>query len=172
MPLSRLVEAKEKTQGALKDMAISKLPEIQSIAMSLYNDPEARRPNIINDYITEGYKLDLLETGNKDLSKAKWDRIAQMVEMKADDLAMIPSRDRGDLWYIAMSIIVSASNEQAAIMSGETTESFRIGDQEAKDLRKYAGDIPLEKLVGAPFKIKEAIRNGEKARRKAAKDGD
>jgi len=171
MPLGKLVEETTKTQRELKALAISKMPEIQAIALELYNAPEKRFDFILNWYIEAGYKSSLAETGNEVLARAQWEQVASMVSMKLDQLATIPLSERGDLWTIAVSIIMSAAKRQAELESGLTSQSLRIGTQEGDDQKRLTKGISKEVLKSSPYEIKASIKAADKAEKDAKKNG-
>jgi hypothetical protein len=162
MPLSKFVQSSADRQEALEALAIDKLPEIQSIALELYNSPQRRNDDIIDWFIADGYQKTLAETGNEDVANAIWTDVAALLELKINDLAAVPANERGDIWTLAASIIVAASKRQAEIESGLVTA---IGNDAGEDLKANIKGLSREQLKGATFHIKTELQNRKKNNR-------
>ena len=117
MPLSKFVQSSADRQEALTALAVSKLPEIQRIALELYNDPERRRDVISFGFLRDGYERAIMAGTPEEDAARTWDRVAEMVDMKLDELAAVPFDQRDDLQIIAMSIILAASKQQAETLA-------------------------------------------------------
>ncbi len=169
MPLTKLVKSKADKEERIVELAQSKLPEIQSIAIELYNSPARRNDDLVNWFITAGYKGTIAETGNEPLARANWEQIARWASLKVDELALVPIEQRKDLWMIAMSIIIAASKRQAEIESGLVTESFKLGTEAADDLIRDTKGISKQTLKDSPFLIKQEINGRKEAKKVAAK---
>jgi hypothetical protein len=165
MPLSKFVQSSADRQEALEALAVSKLPDIQRIALELYNDPERRRDVISFGFLRDGYERAIASGTPEEDAARTWDRIADMVDMKLDDLAAVPFDQRDDLQIIAMSIILAASKQQAEIESGLITEAAIIGKESGEDLKANTKGLSRETLESATFHIKDELAARKKQRK-------
>ncbi len=168
MPLSKFVQSSADRQEALIELAESKLPMIRSIALELYNNPEKRRDKIAFDFLKDGYDRAVNAGVSEEAAGEQWDIVAELVDMKLDELLAVPYDERDDLHMVAMAIILAASKRQAEIESGLIIEAARIGKEAGEDLKANTKGMSRETLKRSPYHIKEELKK-RKAAKKAAK---
>ena len=139
-------------------MALSKLPEIQSRALDLYNNPSERNDLLTNRYLMAGFKQMVIETGNEELAAAYWDHVALMADLSLDELAAVPVGERGDVWYAAAGIITSVSREQAVAESGLLSDSMVKGAEMGDELGRVTKGLSRDALTGATYHIQTELK--------------
>jgi hypothetical protein len=131
----------------------------------LYNNPAERSDLLTKRYLTAGYNAMVQETGNEELALAYWDQVAQMVDVSVDELAAVPTEQRGDVWNTAMGIILAVSMEQAQAQSGLTVEAAAKGAEMGEELASITKGMSREQLEGATFHIDTELKS-RKAKKK------
>jgi len=164
VPLTEFVKTSADRQEALQELGESKLPLITSIALSLYNDPEGRRDAIAFSFLQDGYNRAVASGTSEEVAAEQWEQIAELVDMKLDDLASVPYDQRSDLEIIAMSIILAASKQQAEAESGLVMEAAKIGKESGDELKQITKGVTKKQLEGATFAIKDELAARKKAK--------
>ena len=165
MPLSKFVAASADRQEAIETVAKEKQPAIKTRFNHLVNNPHNIVPDILDDFITDGFEVMLAETGNEALATAFWEQVAFMLQSPLDVLAETPVEQRGDVWNAATSVLVSVAQIQAEIESGLIQEAAVIGVESGAELKTLTKGIPNERLKKATFNIKPELAKRKKERK-------
>lgn len=162
MSLDAFVAYSADRHEGIEKLALSKLPDIQSRALDLYNNPGDRSDVLTKRYLFAGYQSMVRETGNEELAAAYWDQVSTMVDTSVDDLASTPVGDRGDVWATAMGIVLAVSLEQAQAESGITIEAAAMGAEMGNELNRVTRRMSIGALSGATYHIKTELEERKK----------
>ena len=156
--LEAFVQSSADRHEELEAMALDKLPQIQSRALELFNDAEARRDKIAFWFLNDGYERMIAAGKSEEFTAEYWDDVAELVDLSMDELMAMPFDTRDAIWDEARKIVVAVSNRQATIESGLITEALRLGKGAGEELRENTEGVSRAQLEKATFFIKDVLK--------------
>ena len=163
--LDKFVDSAVERQAETEVNAEQNIDQVQQLYLKFLNNPEERNPAIwdwfVQDEIISAGRI--MDGDTLDIYLAE---LAQLIDLKFDDLQRVPVVEREGVWNAAEEMMSAAASRQAQIESGLVSQALKDGVENGFELAKEAAKLNRTQLQNiSNVRMKEAMKERKEQKR-------